>query len=110
MRTRQGRQGLFLQRRRLLGLRAESLTDPETYAGTCSRASIWEAAGYSAGYSRHRAAFDIPNGRPKRLWLRPLVRAIKTPAQRPQPRGWISAGELAAGIPLNSRRDRADLR
>lgn len=54
-------------------LLAESFTDPEAYAGTCYKASNWEAVGYSAGYSRHRADFYIPHDRPKRLWLRPLV-------------------------------------
>jgi len=51
---------------------AESFTDPEAYAGTCYKASNWEAVGWSEGYSRHRADFYIPNERPKRLWLRPL--------------------------------------
>jgi len=54
-------------------LLAESFTDPEAYAGTCYKASNWEAVGWSAGYSRHRADFYIPNERPKRLWVRPLV-------------------------------------
>jgi hypothetical protein len=53
-------------------LLAESFTDPEAYAGTCYKASNWEAVGFSAGYSRHRADFYIPNERPKRLWLYPL--------------------------------------
>jgi hypothetical protein len=54
-------------------LLAESFTDPEAYAGTCYKASNWEAVGHSAGYSRHRADFYMPNDRPKRLWLRPLM-------------------------------------
>jgi hypothetical protein len=54
-------------------LLAESFTDPEAYAGTCYKASNWEAVGYSAGYSRHRADFYVPHERPKRLWLRPLI-------------------------------------
>jgi hypothetical protein len=53
-------------------LLAESFTDPEAYAGTCYKASNWEAVGFSAGYSRHRADFYIANERPKRLWLREL--------------------------------------
>jgi hypothetical protein len=53
-------------------LLAESFTDPEAYAGTCYKASNWEAVGFSAGYSRHRADFYVPNERPKRLWLYPL--------------------------------------
>jgi Domain of unknown function (DUF4338)/DDE_Tnp_1-associated len=66
-------------------LLAESFTDPEAYAGTCYKASNWEAVGFSAGYSRHRADFYIPNERPKRLWLRPLV---------PQARQLLRAVEL----------------
>ena len=68
-------------------LLSESFTDPEAYAGTCYKASNWEAVGWSAGYSRHRADFYIPNERPKRLWLYPLVpearqqlRALEVPA------------------------------
>lgn len=53
-------------------LLAESFTDPEAYAGTCYKASNWEAVGMSAGHSRHRADFYIPNERPKKLWLKPL--------------------------------------
>lgn len=68
-------------------LLAESFTDPEAYAGTCYKASNWEAVGYSAGYRRHRVDFYQANDRPKRLWLRPLVaearqqlRALEVPA------------------------------
>jgi uncharacterized protein YfiM (DUF2279 family) len=43
----------------------------EAYAGTCYKASNWEAVGFSAGYSRHRADFYLPYDRPKRLWLHP---------------------------------------
>jgi hypothetical protein len=62
----------WLQRFGYRPLLAESFTDPEAYAGTCYKASNWEAVGMSAGFSRHRADFYIPNERPKRLWLRPL--------------------------------------
>ena len=53
-------------------LLAESFTDPEAYEGTCYKASNWQPVGFSAGYSRHRADFYVPNERPKRLWLFPL--------------------------------------
>jgi predicted transposase YbfD/YdcC len=77
-------------------LLAESFTDPEAYAGTCYKASNWEQVGWSVGYSRHRADFYVPNDRPKRLWLRPLVpeaglqlRALEVP---PECRGgWVTA-------------------
>jgi len=87
-------------------LLAESFTDPEAYAGTCYKASNWEAVGHSAGYSRHRADFYIPNERPKRLWLRPLVpdarqllRSVKVPED-------CRAGLVAAPsgtLPVNAR-------
>lgn len=77
-------------------LLAETFTDPEAYAGTCYKASNWEPVGFSTGYSRHRADFYIPNDRPKRLWLRPLVpearqqlRAVQVPEEC---RGGLLAG------------------
>jgi hypothetical protein len=67
---------------------AETFTDLEAYAGTCYKASNWEPVGLSAGYSRHRADFYVPNERPKRLWLRSLVpdareqlRAVQVPEE-----------------------------
>jgi len=54
-------------------LLAESFTDPEAYAGTCYKASNWQPVGTSAGYSRHRADFYVPNDRPKKLWLYELA-------------------------------------
>ncbi len=50
-------------------LMAETFTDPEAYAGTCYKASNWQPVGTSAGYSRHRADFYVPNDSPKKLWL-----------------------------------------
>jgi hypothetical protein len=50
-------------------LLAESFTDPEAYEGTCYKASNWEPIGMSAGYSRHRADFYVPNERHKKLWV-----------------------------------------
>lgn len=58
-------------------LLAETFTDPEAYAGTCYKASNWEPVGFSAGYRRHRADFYVPNERPKKLWLYPLVSQAK---------------------------------
>src|SRR5258708_26996231 len=74
-------------------LLAESFTDPEAYAGTCYKASNWEPVGWSAGYSRHRADFYVPNDRPKRLWLRPLI-----PQARPQLRAVQVPAEVPAGL------------
>lgn len=53
-------------------LLAESFTDPESYCGTCYKAGGWQPVGMSDGHSRHRADFFVPNGRPKRLWIKEL--------------------------------------
>jgi hypothetical protein len=80
--------GQWLERFGYRPLLAESFTDPEAYAGTCYKASNWEAVGWSAGYSRHRADFYVANERPKKLWLRPLapdaralLRAVEVPPE-----------------------------
>lgn len=86
-------------------LLAESFTDPEAYAGTCYKASNWEAVGYSAGYSRHRADFYIPNQRPKRLWLRPLVADARQRLRSVQLPEDCQAGLVAAPsgtLPVNA--------
>jgi hypothetical protein len=82
-------------------LLAESFTDPEAYAGTCYKASNWEAVGLSAGYSRHRADFYIANERPKKLWLRPLrpdarqlLRAVELPPECRAGLGAVPSGTL----------------
>jgi len=87
-------------------LLAESFTDPEAYAGTCYKASNWEAVGQSAGYSRHRADFYIPNERPKRLWLRPLVPEARQLLRSPQVpeacRGGLTAAPTGT-LPINAQ-------
>lgn len=47
---------------------AGSLTDPELHLGTTSKATNWVPVGSSAGFSRDRLDFYVPNDRPKRLW------------------------------------------
>ena len=65
---------------------AESFTDPEAFKGTCYKASGWVAAGRSAGSSRARPDFYVPNGAPKCLWLREL---------RPNAKALLKAAPLA---------------
>ena len=87
-------------------LLAESFTDPEAYAGTSYKASNWEAVGLSAGYSRHRADFYIPNERPKRLWLRPLCADARQRLRAAQLPEDCRAGLVAAAsgtLPVNAR-------
>lgn len=88
--------GQWLERFGYRPLLAESFTDPEAYAGTCYKASNWEAAGMSAGHSRHRADFYIPNDRPKKLWLRPLCPEGREQLSASQPPEDCRGGLIAA--------------
>ena len=54
-------------------LLAESFSDPESHAGTVYKATNWVLAGQSKGYSQDHTDFYVPNGRPKKLWLKELV-------------------------------------
>jgi hypothetical protein len=64
--------GQWQERFGYTALIAESFTDPEAHSGTCYKASGWQPVGMTEGNSRHRADFFVPNGRPKRLWLKEL--------------------------------------
>lgn len=55
-------------------LLAESFSDPESHAGTVYKATNWTQAGTTKGCSQDHADYYIPNGRPKKLWLRKLDR------------------------------------
>lgn len=52
---------------------AETFTDMEAFEGTCYKAAGWLPLGVCQGHSRHRVDYYVPNGRPKKLWIKPLV-------------------------------------
>ena len=54
-------------------LLAESFSDPESHAGTVYKATNWVQAGVTKAYSQDHTDFYIPNGRPKKLWLKELA-------------------------------------
>jgi hypothetical protein len=54
-------------------LLAESFSDPESHAGTVYKATNWVQAGLTKGYSQDHPDFYLPNGRPKKLWLKELA-------------------------------------
>ena len=88
--------GQWLERFGYRPLLAESFTDPEAYAGTCYKASNWEAVGQSAGHSRHRVDFYVPNDRPKKLWLRALCPQGREQLRAPQVPEDCRGGLIAA--------------
>ena len=53
-------------------LLAESFSDPESHHGTVYKATNWTCAGDTKGFSQDHTDFYLPNGRPKKLWLKPL--------------------------------------
>ena len=53
-------------------LLAESFSDPESHAGTVYKATNWVQAGVTKGCAQDHTDFYIPNGRPKKLWLKEL--------------------------------------
>jgi hypothetical protein len=55
-------------------LLAETFTDIERYAGTCYKATNWEALGQTKGFGRHGADFFIKHERPKLAWIKSLNR------------------------------------
>lgn len=54
-------------------LLAESFSDPESHAGTVYKVTNWTQAGATQGYSQDHTDFYVPNGRPKKLWLKELA-------------------------------------
>jgi len=53
-------------------LLCETFTDIESHQGTCYKAAGWTPLGLTAGNSRQRAEFYVPNDRPKKLWVKAL--------------------------------------
>jgi hypothetical protein len=54
-------------------LLAESFSDPESHAGTVYKVTNWTQAGATKGYSQDHTDYYVPNGRPKKLWLKELA-------------------------------------
>lgn len=54
-------------------LLAESFSDPESHAGTVYKVTNWRQAGVTKGYSQDHTDYYVPNGRPKKLWLKELA-------------------------------------
>jgi len=53
-------------------LLAESFSDPESHEGTVYKATNWTYIGNTKGFSQDHTDYYVPNGRPKKLWLKEL--------------------------------------
>lgn len=76
--------GLWHQRFGYTPLLAETFCDIESRAGTCYKASGWQALGKTQGYSRQRADFYVPNDRPKKLWVKELSKGAVLKLRAPE--------------------------
>lgn len=65
-------------------LLAETFVDPERYAGTCYKAAGWIEVAGTAGCGRHGDDYYAAQGKPKRLWLRPLAADARARLREPR--------------------------
>jgi hypothetical protein len=73
-------------------LLAETFVDMESFAGTCYKASNWIELGQSAGFGRSRADYYVAHDRPKRLFVRELVRDARELLQADElPKAYLAA-------------------
>jgi len=87
----------------------ESFSDPESHEGTVYKATNWTLAGDTKGFSQKRSKQDhtdyyIPNGRPKKLWIKPLQKNAYSLLCANELPSKCQAGEvIGAGVrsPLN---------
>lgn len=56
---------------------AESFSDPESHEGTVYKATNWIYIGNTKGFSQDHTDYYVPNGRPKKLWLKELVEGAR---------------------------------
>jgi len=92
-------------------LLAESFSDPESHAGTVYKVTNWTLAGSTKGYSQNKnpghADYYLPNGRPKKLWLKPLHRhafALMSAPELPDSAKGAETGRGGARSPLRTGR------
>ena len=72
-------------------LLAETLVDPQRFAGTCYRAANWLEIGRTRGFGRSRGARGyVAHGHPKRVFVYPLRRGARQQLAAPYPRSeWL---------------------
>ena len=52
----------------------ETFVDPEQFCGTVYTANGWSELGQTEGWGRHRRDYYVKHDKPKRLFVRPLIR------------------------------------
>ncbi len=88
---------------------AETFTNPETFEGTCYKASGWIPLGFSAGNQRHYADYYQSNDHPKKLWVKEFnpqacLKACQTLLGPQQMKGKVPAPNGVMPLPAPMRR------
>ena len=75
----------------------ETFVDPEQFCGTVYTANGWEELGQTDGTGRHQRDYYVRHDRPKRLFVRELVRQARRSLQAEQLKPALAVVEAKAG-------------
>jgi hypothetical protein len=75
----------------------ETFVDPEQFQGTVYTAQGWQELGLTQGHGRHRRDFYVAHNKPKRLFVRELVRNARRSLQAEHLKPSLSHVERKAG-------------
>jgi hypothetical protein len=75
----------------------ETFVDPEQFQGTVYTAQGWQELGMTDGHGRHRRDFYVAHHKPKRLFVRELVRNARRSLQAEHLKPSVASVEKKAG-------------
>ena len=75
----------------------ETFVDPEQFQGTVYTAQGWQELGMTDGHGRHRRDFYVAHDKPKRLFVRELVRNARRSLQAEHLKPSLASVEKKAG-------------
>jgi hypothetical protein len=75
----------------------ETFVDPEQFDGTVYTAQGWQELGLTDGWGRHRREFYVPHDKPKRLFVRELVKNARRSLQAEHLKPALAGVEKKAG-------------
>jgi hypothetical protein len=79
-------------------LLVETFVDPEQFSGTVYTANGWEELGQTDGSGRHRRDYYVRHDKPKRLFVRQLVRNARRSLQAEKLKPALAQVEAKAGM------------
>lgn len=76
---------------------AETFVDPEQFSGTVYRAHGWQELGLTDGWGRHRRDYYVQHDKPKRLFVREVVKNARRSLQAEHLKPSLAGVEKKAG-------------